>query len=466
MWMPQTKIRLYNALSRRIEVFKPLRSKKVGLYTCGPTVYDYAHIGNLRTYIFEDVLHRALEANGYRVKQIMNITDIEDKIIKKALAEKRDIKEITAPLTKSFLDDIKKLNIRRAVSYPKATEHIKEMLALIKQLLDKGIAYRGADGSIYFAISKFKDYGKLSRLSKRKIKIGARVAADEYSKNEARDFVLWKARKSGEPFWHSPFGDGRPGWHIECSAMSMRYLGEHFDIHAGGVDLIFPHHENEIAQSQAAGGKKFVNYWVEGEHLLVNGQKMAKSLGNFYTLRDLEKRNFNFLSFRYLVLMAHYRSPLNFTWKNMQAAESGLEHLYNSYVEIKEKAGRRKPNSPSATARKYENDFLKTINDDLNTPRAMSLVSKMFKDKNLEPAEKAFLLEKFDEVLGLDIEKSSRRKLKIPSKIKELLEKRKKYRTSKQFIQADALRKEIERLGFKVEDTPRGPMIKKFEVRS
>ncbi len=280
-------LKLYNTLSRKKQVFRPLRDKKVGLYACGPTVYDYAHIGNLRTYIFEDVLRRTLKHNGYRVKQVMNITDIDDKIIKRSQKEKKNIYKITKPLTKIFFGDLRKLNIEKAEVYPRATAHIKEIIKLIQILLKKGFAYHGKDKSIYFKISKFKKYGRLSGLKKRELKIGARIEADEYNKNQARDFVLWKAKKQGETFWPSPFGNGRPGWHIECSAMSMKYLGNTLDIHAGAVDLIFPHHENEIAQSEAATGKKFVNYWVEGEHLSVDGRRMAKSLNDCYTLRDL-----------------------------------------------------------------------------------------------------------------------------------------------------------------------------------
>ena len=263
-------IKFYNTLGRKKETFKPLKKKTVSLYACGPTIYDFAHIGNLRTYIFEDVLRRTLKYNNYKVKQAMNITDVEDKIIKKAREERKNIFEITKPYTKIFFDDLKKLNVKKAEVYPKATGHVNEMINLAEKLLRKKIAYKGEDGSIYFNISKFKNYGKLSRLEKRELKIGARVSADEYNKEQARDFVLWKITRSNENFrkikaeWPSPWGNGRPGWHIECSAMSAKYLNQPFDIHAGAVDLIFPHHENEIAQSEGATGKKFVNYFIEG----------------------------------------------------------------------------------------------------------------------------------------------------------------------------------------------------------
>jgi len=319
-------IRVYNFLTRKKEVFRPLRKDWVGLYTCGPTVYNYAHIGNLRTYIFEDVLRRALEYAEYKVKHVMNITDMDDKTIRDAVAAKKSLKEFTAFYTKEFFKDLKSLNILPALEYPLATKHIPLMIKLIEKLLKKGLAYK-IGGSVYFDVSKFKYYGKLSRLKKRDLKIGARVDTDEYAKKSGEDFVLWKAKKENEPFWDSPFGKGRPGWHIECSAMSMKYLGASFDIHAGGVDLLFPHHENEIAQSEAATGKKFVKYFVEGEHLTVDGRKMSKSLGNIFTLRDLAKKGFNPLAFRYLVLGAHYRSRLNFTSESLKAAQNSLERL-------------------------------------------------------------------------------------------------------------------------------------------
>ena len=282
-------LELYNNLTHKKQQFRPLRDKRVGLYTCGPTVYNYAHIGNLRTYIFEDFLKRTLEYNGYKVKHVMNITDVEDKIIHESTKAKKSIFNFVKPYEKAFFEDLKKLNIEKAYKYPKATQHIKEMIKIIETLLKKGSAYR-IKNSVYFDIFKFKNYGRLSNLKKRKLRAGARVNADEYEKTEAEDFVLWKETKAGEPSWNAPFGKGRPGWHIECSAMSMKYLGETFDIHAGAVDLIFPHHENEIAQSEAATGKLFAKYFIEGEHLLVDGEKMSKSLDNIYTLRNIETK--------------------------------------------------------------------------------------------------------------------------------------------------------------------------------
>jgi cysteinyl-tRNA synthetase len=448
------KIRLYNTLSRKIELFKPINKGRAGLYTCGPTVYNYAHIGNLRTYIFEDVLRRTLKYNGYKVKQVMNITDVEDKIIKRALQKKKNIYAITRPYTKVFFDDLKKLNIEKAEFYPKATENIKEMIELIKTLVKRGFAYQGEDNSVYFDISKFGKYGKLSNLQKREIKTGARVNADEYDKKQAQDFVLWKAKKNNEPSWQSPWGPGRPGWHIECSAMSMKYLGKTFDIHTGGVDLIFPHHENEIAQSEAATGRKFVNFWLEGEHLLVDGQRMAKSLGNFHTLRNMENKKFNPLAFRYLVLTSRYRSKLNFTWKSLAAAENALNGLCQ-FLRDAGTAGRKIKDGEKS--RIYEEKFTAAINNDLDTPKAISLVWKLIKNTDLRAETKKQLLLKFDKVLGFRLNQV--KPLKIPKEIKHLAIKREQFRVNKQFVQADRLREKINLLGYIVEDTPRGPII-------
>src|SRR3989339_56141 len=308
-------VKIYNFLNRKIESFKSLRPKQVGFYACGPTVYDYAHIGNLRTYIFEDILKRTLEYNGYKVNHIVNITDVEDKIIRESQKTGKSIADFVKPYEKAFFEDLKKLNIEKAQKYPKATRHIKEMIKIIEALLKKGLAYE-SDGSIYFDISKFSakggsasvgKYGKLSGLKSRELKAGARVDVDEYDKASAEDFVLWKAPKeSNLPTWSASFGAGRPGWHIECSAMSMKYLGETFDIHAGGEDLIFPHHENEIAQSEAATGEKFVRYWLHCKHLLVNSEKMSKTKENYYTLRDLVGKGYDPMAIRYALLSVHY----------------------------------------------------------------------------------------------------------------------------------------------------------------
>ncbi|MBI4993954.1 cysteine--tRNA ligase [Candidatus Wolfebacteria bacterium] len=450
-------IKLYNTLTRKKQIFKPIKAKNAGMYTCGPTVYWHAHLGNLRTFIFEDILRRSLKYNGYKINQVMNITDIDDKIIKKAGAENKPISVVTKLYTKFFLNDIKKLNIEKAEAYPKATTHIKEMVAMIKILLQKKIAYKGEDGSIYFNISKFKNYGKLSGLKNREIKIGARIAADEYKKEDAQDFVLWKSKRPDEPSWPAPFGPGRPGWHIECSAMSKKYLGKTFDIHAGGVDLIFPHHENEIAQSEAANAKKFANYWIHGEHLLINNDKMSKSLKNIFTLRDIEEKGFNPLSYRYLVLTAHYRSKLNFTWESLQASQNALNNLSEF---LKTKTDKHQKTNENKNIKIYEKKFLEAVNDDLNTPKAIALVWQIIKDNKLSNAAKKQLILNFDKVLGLNLNKIKPAKIqKIPLKIKQMADERELLRRNKQFIPADLLRKKIEQLGYTIEDTNYGHKI-------
>lgn len=450
-------LKLFNTVSRKKEVFKP-QKQTVSLYTCGPTVHDLAHIGNLRSAIFSDLLRRTLEYNGYKVKQITNITDIEDKIFKRAKREKKNLYEITRPYTKLYLEDLKKLNIKKSAEYPTVTGHIKEIIKLIERLLKKGFAYQGKDGSIYFDISKSKGYGKLARLKKVDLKHGARVTSDEYNKENVGDFVLWKAKKKGELSWPSPFGAGRPGWHIECSALSMKYLGEHIDIHTGAVDLIFPHHVNEIAQSQAATGKKFVRYWVHAEHLLVNGRKMAKSLKNFYTLRDFEKHGFYTLVFRYFVMTAHYRSKLNFTWDGAVSAEHALDNLYQETARLGFIAKKERKRSWKHRSGVYEKRFLAALNDDLNLPRAIATTWAVVNDELLPAKRKRELLFKFDDVLGLDL-RSADALTKTTKHIKSLVKSREEMRSNEQFVQADALRDKVERLGYTIEDTPYGPFL-------
>ncbi len=448
-------IKFYNTINRKIQIFKPLDKRAIRIYTCGPTVYNFAHIGNLRTYIFEDVLRRVLEYNDYKVRQIMNITNVEDKIINKAVKENKTIAEITKPYEKIFFSDIKKLNIKKAEVYPKATKHIKEIISLINKIIKKKFAYQSDDDSIYFDISKFKKYGRLSELEKKELKISTRVSADEYQKEDARDFVLWKAKKNNEPSWPSPWGNGRPGWHIECSAMSIKYLGEYFDIHAGGVDNIFPHHENEIAQAEAATGKKFVNFWIHGEHLLVDGKKMAKSLDNFYNLEFLEKKGFNPLAFRYLILISHYRSKLNFTWTALEAAQNALNNLYRAFLILDKNHDKTRGANKSYETRKKQ--FLIAINDDLNTPKAIAVLWRVIKDKTLSSSLKKRLLLEFDSIFGLGLKNI--KQIKIPSNLKIIIAEREKLRDNQQFIQADLLRKNIERLGYIVEDTAYGTKI-------
>ena len=451
-------LRLQNTLTRKKENFKPIRKQEVRMYTCGPTVYDVAHIGNLRTYVFEDVLRRSLEFLGYKVTQVMNITDVEDKIINKAKEQKKRIGEVTKVYTKKFFEDIKSLNIEEVEVYPLATAHVKEIVELIQSLMKKGFAYQGDDGSVYFDISKFKKYGKLVGLGKIAIKDGARVSADEYSKDNVRDFVLWKTKKKGEPSWRSPFGGGRPGWHIECSAMSMRYLGKSFDIHTGGVDNIFPHHENEIAQSEAATGKKFVNYWLHGEHLLVGGERMAKSAKNFFTLDDVEKRGYMPLAFRYFVLGAHYRSKLNFTWTALESAQSGLWNLWRELGRLKFLSEHDKFKNNRELVGKLEALFKAAVEDDLNIPGSMAALRRVMSDPDISPSEKRRLIFKMDKVLGLDLAYADVLS-KIPVHIKALVVGRELLRRNQQFVKADTLRHKVESLGYEVEDTSYGPFI-------
>ena len=463
-------VKFYNYLTKKIEVFKPLKNKAASLYTCGPTVHNYTHIGNLRTFIFEDILRRILEYSGYKVTQVMNITNVEDKIIRDSKAAGKTIFEFVRPYEKAFFDDLKNLNIETAHKYPKATKHVSEMIKIIELLIKKKLAYEASD-SIYFNISKFKKYGRLSGLKLRELKSGARTDADEYAKGNAENFVLWKAAKAGEPSWNADFSSagpafakamaGRPGWHIECSAMSMKYLGPTFDIHAGAVDLIFPHHENEIAQSEGATGKKFVNYFIEGEHLLVNSEKMSKSLGNVYTLRDIEKRNFDPLAFRYLTLTAHYRSKLNFTWKSLAAAQNALDNLReavaNLKIEIRKKTSEVKPCSEAKLL--LLGEFEKHIYNDLGMPQALAVLWEVIKSEKLSADIKYSLITDFDKVLGLNL--ADVKTEKIPSQILKLAKDREKHRKEKNFKKADELRKKIESLGWLIEDTPQGPKLKK-----
>ncbi|MBU1179267.1 cysteine--tRNA ligase [Patescibacteria group bacterium] len=436
-------VKLYNFLTRTKELFVPLKNNEVGFYACGPTVYDGVHLGNLRTYIFEDILKKNLEYNGYEVRHIMNITDVEDKIIKKMRDENKTLKEITEPYTKLFFEDLKKLNIKKADKFPKATNHIKEMVKLISVLLEKKIAYQSENDSVYFDTSKFKKYGDFSRIDKENLKHGARVEADEYNKKNAGDFILWK-RANDEPSWNAPrLGRGRPGWHIECSAMSMKYLGETFDIHAGAIDLLFPHHENEIAQSEAVTDKQFVKFWVEGEHLLVDNQKMSKSLKNFYTLEDIEKRNFNPLAFRFLALNTHYRNKLNFTWAGLEAAQSGLNHLKERVRELGKT--KRKINL------KFKKEFTEKINDDLNIPQALAVLQKLLKS-NLNSEDKLATALDFDKVLGLKLAETKKEEIKIPKKVQKLAEEREKARQKKDWRKADELREKINKLSYEIKD--------------
>lgn len=442
-------LKFFNSLTRKVEEFKEIDPPNVGMYTCGPTVHDHMHIGNLRTFTFSDILYRTLIANGYKVKMVMNITDIEDKIIKKAREKNISINDLTKEYTQIFFDDLKALNILPADVYPKATEHIGKMIKYIEKLLDKELAYL-KEGSVYFDISKFKNYGKLSAVELEKLKTGTRVLSDEYTKDNVADFALWKSVKPREFGCSSPWGKGRPGWHIECSVMSQEYLGETFDIHLGGVDLLFPHHENEIAQSEGYTSKKFVNYFIHGEHILVDGQKMSKSKKNFYTLADLKRKGFDPLSLRYLFLTAHYRDKINFTWKSLEAAQNALNNLWEEI---------RNWDSPQIGCAQYEENFLASLNNDLATPQALAVLWELVKS-DYPTSTKAASLLKMDQVLGLGLDQYLGKRTEIPEKIQEKVEQRERMRKSGDFKESDKLRREIKKLGFEIEDTPIGPKIK------
>lgn len=463
-------LKLYNTLGKKLQTFKPLKDKEVKMYTCGPTVYNFAHLGNLRAYITSDVLRRYLEYSGYKIKHVMNITDVDDKTIINSKKEGKTLKKFTEAYTKAFLEDMETLKIEKPDVLPKATEHIKEMVALIEKLLKKGMAYKAEDGSIYFDISKFKKYGKLSGVDLKELKSGARVCQDEYEKDSAKDFALWKAwdESDGDVFWETSIGKGRPGWHIECSAMSMKYLGDTFDIHTGGIDLVFPHHENEIAQGEAASGKKFVNYWIHNEWLLVEGKKMAKRHNNFFTLRDILAKGYSPKAIRYLLMSSQYRKQFNFTESGLKDAETTVSRL----LEFMEKLDELKPSlvenkklSKQVVTSKIK--FEKAMNDDLNMPLALAAVhefvtvvnsaiaDKMIGKKNLKEIKN--LMNDFDKVLGI----LEHKKAKVPSDIKSLAEERKKSRLMKDFKKSDEIREKIRKLGWEVQDTPEGQKLRK-----
>ncbi|HUV05633.1 MAG TPA: cysteine--tRNA ligase [Armatimonadota bacterium] len=455
-------IRFFNTLTREKEDFQPNEDLQVRMYTCGPTVYDCAHIGNWRTYLFEDILRRHLEYRGFDVTQVMNITDVDDKTIRGAMSGGISLDAYTGPFTEAFFEDRDALNVKPAHVYPRATQHIPEMVALIKTLLDKGVAYSAEDGSTYYDITKFPGYGKLSHFRIEELKAGARVKSDEYEKAQVSDFALWKAwdEADGAVFWETELGKGRPGWHIECSAMSMKYLGQTFDIHTGGVDNIFPHHENEIAQSEAATGRRFVNYWLHSEHLLVEGRKMSKSFGNFYTLRDVIARGYDPTAFRYLVLGAHYRSKLNFTWRALETAKTTLENLYEfvGRLDKESSSGLEEAVQRAATA------FGEAMDDDLNTPVALAAVFGLIKEVNIHGRGGREVFEAmvdFDRVLGLELaERAKPVSAEIPREILGLVQEREKARKARDFATADRIRSELAAAGYLIEDTPEGPRVK------
>ncbi|MBN2330277.1 MAG: cysteine--tRNA ligase [Candidatus Aenigmarchaeota archaeon] len=455
---------LFNTLTRRKEAFRPLDGKLVRMYSCGPTVYDYAHIGNFRAYMVSDLLRRYLEYKGYRVKAVMNLTDVDDKTIKGSQQAGISLARFTEKYKRAFFDDLKQLNIRPASAYPEATRHVGEMVTLIKSLIRKGYAYKSDDGSVYYDISKKKGYGKLAHLKVKDLKAGARVSQDQYEKGQAQDFALWKAwtEQDGDVGWEAGIGKGRPGWHIECSAMSMKYLGETFDIHTGGVDLIFPHHENEIAQSEGGTGRPFARYWVHNEHLLVDGRKMSKSLGNFYTLRDLLGKGHSPRAIRYLLLGTHYRQKLNFTLEGLGAAANSTERLLD-FMDMLDgaKGGKSDPRIKKLVS-KAKRDFESSMDNDLNIAEALAAVFDLVKEVN-RIAEKGGLgradakavkglMLGFDKVLGV----LHAGKKGISAQVERLISQREAARKKKDFGKSDEIRSKLAELGVILEDTPGG----------
>ena len=466
-------LKLYNTLTRKKEVFKPIKGKQVNIYTCGPTIYDYAHIGNFRAYMCSDILKRYLRYKGFKVKHIMNITDVEDKTIKGSIKEKISLKKYTKKFENAFFEDLEQLNMDKTDTFPRATDNIKEMVNIIDDLLKKKIAYKAKDG-IYFDISKFNDYGKLSKTKLENLQASKRILKDQYEKDEAQDFALWKFwdKQDYDVFWETKIGKGRPGWHIECSAMSMRYLGKHFDIHAGGVDLIFPHHENEIAQSEASSGKKFANYWLHNEHLLVDGKKMSKSLGNFYTLRDLLEKGSSAKAIRYLLLSVHYRQQLNFTKEAVEATDNAVQRLdtFVKKIKIFKKTSTKGKQDPEIkkSIEKTKKDFIEKMDDDLNISEALAVVFDFVKAVNTkmssdgidkrDAAEVYDFMKEIDSVLGvIDFKEEG----KLSADLKKLIDQREKARKEKDFDKADKIRADLEKKGILLEDTSEGVRWKK-----
>lgn len=464
----------YNSLSRSKEPLHPIEAAHVRMYTCGPTVYNFAHIGNFRAYTFEDILRRVIQLNGCRVTQVMNLTDVDDKTIRGAKAAQVPLKTFTAPYIKAFFEDLKTLNIQSAEVYPAATDHIPEMIALIQQLFAKGLAYTSEDGSVYFSVAKLPGYGKLAHLDRENLRAGARVANDEYEKEGYGDFALWKAWEAsdGDVVWDSPWGRGRPGWHLECSAMAMKYLGETFDLHTGGIDNLFPHHENEIAQTEGATGKPFVNHWLHCAHLRVNGEKMSKSLGNFFTLRDLIDKGYTGREIRYVLINGHYRQPLNFTFDALAAARTSLARVDECLDALTEKAGAAKPAAEVPWALSCLNVFTVALNDDLNVPEAFAALFALVREANtglaqntITPDVAAAVLAVFDTmdtVLGVIRFGRATQAETVPAEIQALVDARAAARASKQWAESDRLRDELAARGWEVRDSKEGQKIKRL----
>jgi cysteinyl-tRNA synthetase len=463
-------LRFYNTLTQQVEPFAPLEGNTVRMYTCGPTVYHYAHIGNFRTFTFEDILRRWLRARGYELDHVMNITDVEDKIIRNAAAEHKSLAEYTDKYTQAFLEDTATLRLERPERLVKATDHIQEMVQMIQALGARGFTYQ-SDGSVYYRIAKFPQYGKLSHNDFSGIRAGARVDVDEYDKANARDFVLWKAAKNGEPFWDSEIGPGRPGWHIECSVMAMKYLGETLDIHAGGVDLIFPHHENEIAQSEALTAKPFARFWLHAEFLSIEAQKMSKSAGNFYTLRDLLGRGYDPESVRFLLASVPYRKKLNFTFEGLKAAATSIDRLRNFKLRLEtnkfpEGVNPKMLERTQAASRQ----FGEGLDDDLNTAEALAALFEFVRDANTAMDSGEFragnvapaldFLRQFDAVF--DVLRPSEKAARISdAEVETLIAERVQAKKNRDFARADQVRQQLLDAGIVLEDTKEGTRWKR-----
>src|SRR5271155_5406077 len=478
-----TAIHLHNTLTNRLEPLDPVRKGEVHMYTCGPTVYDFAHIGNFRTFVFQDVLRRFLQSRKYRVLQVMNLTDVDDRIIQKAAAAGISIREYTEKYVQAFLEDMDALHLEAPEELVRATDHIEDMVALIERLQKKGLTYT-SEGSIYYSIARFPHYGGLSKIDLAGMKTGVRVDVDQYEKENARDFALWKAPKAGEHFWETRIGPGRPGWHIECSAMAMKYLGETLDIHTGGVDLTFPHHENEIAQSEGATGHPFVRLWLHAEHLIIDGQKMSKSLGNFYTLRDLFAKGYKPSTIRFLLLSVPYRRQLNFTEDGLTQARNSVERLRNFMSRLKTEQFAAGSNPEiHALIEKAEQEFDAGLADDINTAVALAAVFDLVRDINTGMDRGTFLqqdapravaaMEKFDAVLALltddDDEKLAKlgfspQRPRVPAaEVDALIEERQAAKKRRDFKRADEIRQKLSDSGILVEDAKDGSVRWKYK---
>jgi cysteinyl-tRNA synthetase len=463
--------KVYNTMSRAKEELIPLDGKHVRMYTCGPTVYNYAHIGNFRAYMFEDLLRRYIKFCGYGVTQVQNLTDVDDKTIRSSIEQGLPLKEYTKTYIDAFFADLAKLNIEPAEHYPAATDYIAEMIAIIEVLFEKGYAYQSEDGSVYYSIDKFAGYGKLAHLDREGMQAGARVDQDEYDKDNAADFALWKAYVpgDGDVVWDSPWGRGRPGWHIECSAMSMKLLGDSFDIHTGGVDNIFPHHEDEIAQSEAATGKPYSKYWMHCGYLVVNGAKMSKSAGNFYTLREILDMGYTGREVRYELLSSHYRQSLNFAFKSLDANRAALKRLDEFYATVTEAVGSETDcGELPEWAKLCRSKFVAAMDDDMNISGAMAAIfdtvhagNKAMVETPLTGAQALAVIElwkEIDTVLGFLVPQEE----SISEEVAGLLEARTKARTDKDWAESDRIRDRLAELGWTVKDTPEGPKLRKL----